>query len=533
MKVALIASIVIALLCSAQAAQSDTPNPIVTKQLNLFPDTQPTSMSDVQGNYARAYPLEKLRMQSAVTRTTASTETAEIFGAVMHGGERKPIVPPVTLPPGQANAQEAVPTNIPGFASLGDARFVLNQIGQRSSLFKRNLKETSRHTYMRRLLVTAVMRDTNHSPASAIKGAQVGMQSKMQNSSDAAADAGQNMLAGSLTVMFASLINVANENAGSPCSSSQPVKTLSNAIWMVQSMYKHVYLSIAILLLLPGAVITNTISLVSYGILGHPEDAETKVIHPFSAIIRSIIAIFLIPATQLIVSWCIDIGNSTTYCVVQFIQPSEITNWASEQLFNPPPANAANQMVPPTYALQAAPLQGNKTGNGKLDNVSKTVSGVETQSDATRAVQTVFNFMNFCLGTGLIMIVGFQIIMTCYLFLLGPIAAAFYAWPSGVGSLFNKVFVNWVDGVVNVSLWRFWWCVIILIMYIRIMWLREMGQYDPTSQWEMMMFTAFQMLLCYVPFIPFEFRPGEMVDKAIEQAKQMTSEGGGKHAKGR
>jgi uncharacterized membrane protein YgcG len=92
-----------------------------------------------------------------------------------------------------------------------------------------------------------------------------------------------------------------------------------------------------------------------------------------------------------------------------------------------------------------------------------------------------------------------------------------------VGSLFSKVFGNWIDGIINVCLWRFWWMVILLCMYTRIEWLMDMGQYDPYCQWEMIMFTAFGIILVYVPFIPFEFRPGDMVDKISQKAQEGSS----------
>ncbi len=42
------------------------------------------------------------------------------------------------------------------------------------------------------------------------------------------------------------------------------------------------------------------------------------------------------------------------------------------------------------------------------------------------------------------------------------------------------------------------------------------------------MFTSFQVILVYVPFMPFEFKPGDMVDKVMRKAKegQQQSSGG-------
>src|SRR5208337_1338092 len=100
-------------------------------------------------------------------------------------------------------------------------------------------------------------------------------------------------------------------------------------------------------------------------------------------------------------------------------------------------------------------------------------------------------------------------------------------WPSGVGSLFKRVFINWVDAVINLSLWRFWWVVVVLIMYVRILTLKALGEYQPNNQWEMAMYAAFMVIICYVPFMPFEFKPGDMVDKVLEKAEQGQQGGGG------
>src|SRR5205823_4712578 len=45
------------------------------------------------------------------------------------------------------------------------------------------------------------------------------------------------------------LINVANENAGSGCSAHAVSKTYANVVYMVQKMYHHTYLPLAILFL--------------------------------------------------------------------------------------------------------------------------------------------------------------------------------------------------------------------------------------------------------------------------------------------
>src|SRR5262249_29201896 len=85
------------------------------------------------------------------------------------------------------------------------------------------------------------------------------------------------------------------------------------------------------------------------------------------------------------------------------------------------------------------------------------------------AMQLGFNSSSHVMGNSLAILAAYQIVFMCYLFLLGPIAAAFFAWPSGVGSLFRQVFSKWLDAVVVLALWRFWWCVILAVMTQRIL----------------------------------------------------------------
>jgi hypothetical protein len=64
-------------------------------------------------------------------------------------------------------------------------------------------------------------------------------------------------------------------------------------------------------------------------------------------------------------------------------------------------------------------------------------------------------------------------------------------------------------------------------MYVRIMTLQALGEYQPNNQWETAMYAAFMVIICYVPFMPFEFKPGEMVAKVLEKAEQAGKGGGG------
>lgn len=308
------------------------------------------------------------------------------------------------------------------------------------------------------------------------------------------------------------LINVANEGAGQPCGGKEPVKVHENAVWMVMNMYKRVYLEIALLLLLPGAVLTQVKGLVSGGILQSQNDEDA--VSPFSGILKGMVAIFLIPSTQLIVSYSCDIGNSMSYEVKRHINEQLLYEWADEQVFRAPEGNKKDVIKNPNQF----PVL------GKLSEGSEKESGVESQSEATVMLQTLVNLAAMSAAFALVMLCAFQITTMCYLMLLGPIAAAFYAWPSSVGTLFNRVFTTWVDAVVNVGLWRFWWTTVLLAAQTRIEWLQEIGQYNPYYEWEMIIFIAFIVILTYVPFNPFDFKAGEMVSQIMQKAEMAVSE---------
>lgn len=338
----------------------------------------------------------------------------------------------------------------------------------------------------------SVRQQVGNSPEAAADKAKAGMQSQCQGAGEAGAAGTVEGLEQALMVMFMpmSTINIANEAAGTPGSTLTPFRPLSQAIWMVQKMYKQVFMPIAILLLLPGALILNIKVMVQSGInKGGDEDTTS----PFSAIMRSIIAVFLIPATQLIVSYASDIGSAMTHEVSGATKVMALVAWAKTAM-----------------GESMTPLNGEAAGT--------------SQMQAGKAVfAAVMNTVAMTLAYGLLMLIAFQITIMCYLMCMGPIAAAFYVYPTGVGRLFKPVFANWVDAVINIALWKFWWCVIVLCMVTRI---NLMTFVDINPVWEAYMFVCFLVMMSYVPFCPFECKPGEMVDKILQKAQELKKSAG-------
>ncbi len=317
---------------------------------------------------------------------------------------------------------------------------------------------------------------------------QAAFQGKLTQSEHACGQAAQNNFTAGGAMVQQSLINIANEQAASPLPPGSTTRTLPQAIWMVQQIYKAIFLPIAVLLVLPGAVMTQCKGMVQAA-FNHSSIPSEDSISPFTGILRALIAVILIPTTQLIISYSIDIGNSLTYEVQNFIDNPSIASWVGQQTVGTPPTSTQQQMAQEQAETGAQAMTG-----------------------------SVLNEVNMLLSYGITVLIAYQIVMMSYLFLMGPIAAAFFAWPCGINSLFKAIFANWLDAVTNLALWRFWWCIILLAMTTRIHWLTELGQYNPQDPWEKAVYTSFMVMLTYVPFNPWEFKPGELVDTLLQKA---------------
>ncbi len=332
-------------------------------------------------------------------------------------------------------------------------------------------------------------------------------------SSAAASSAGEDAiqcLMNAMDGMTLNLINVANEDAGTPCASNQISKTYSNAVWMVQRMYKTCFLPMAILFLLPGALITNIKTFIGFGILHNNNDEDA--VSPWTGILRSIIAIFLIPMTQVVVSYMVDVGNSLQNACQPYVNVPLIILWAEEQvqIFKPEQQGSPIKNLP---NIPFAPWRGKFAGMPVGGAVMEQISGLDA------ALSELANECTHILSEGLTIAHAFQVVMVCYLLLLGPLAAAFFAWPSVGRDLFRKAFASWVDGVVILSLWKFWWNIVLICMTVRC----ESGALNPFDPFEVYYLAAFLCILMFVPFNPFDFKPGEIVGNAMKHAEAVAS----------
>lgn len=363
------------------------------------------------------------------------------------------------------------------------------------------------------------------------------------------------------------LINVANEASGTGGNVGALFRSVPDAVGMVMIMYKHVFVPMAILFLLPGAVISQVKGMVGRGLSNTVSVPEAQ--HPFDGILRSMVAVFLIPATQVIMSWSIDVGNSLAYSMRDWVDIPMILNWCSELSYDPKPNNYDNAIRQPQPQSNygggggvtgGAPATGGGVsgffnsiinavlsaifggdyaiGEGAAVNMRETATHLERQGYMMVMLQMAFNFMLYVAAVFLVIMSAFQITIMCYLFLLGPLAAAFYAWPqvnSGKVALFRGIFGNWLEAVIKVSLWRFYWMVVLAVVTQRLIYT---GGGTGDLQWEVAMFASFLGIMLYVPQQPFDFTPqgsfakAEQVYSQAMQAAQSQSGGGGGGGKG-
>lgn len=389
------------------------------------------------------------------------------------------------------------------------------------------------------------------------------------SASNSAANAGEQTLNTALDrIMDAdaggAFINVANEASGTGGNVGALFRSVPDAVGMVMIMYKHVFVPMAILFLLPGAVISQVKGMVGRGLSNTVSVPEAQ--HPFDGILRSMVAVFLIPATQVIMSWSIDVGNSLAFSMKDWVDIPMILNWCSELSYDPKPGNYDNAIRMPQpqsnyggggtsgsgstgggggilgtiiNAILSAIFGGDYAiGEGAAVNMKETATHLERQGYMMVMLQMAFNFMLYVAAVFLVIMSAFQITIMCYLFLLGPLSAAFYAWPqvnSGKVALFRGIFGNWLEAVIKVSLWRFYWMVVLAVVTQRLIYT---GGGSGDLQWEVAMFASFLGIMLYVPQQPFDFTPQGSFGKADQvysqamQAAQAQSGGGGGGGKG-
>jgi hypothetical protein len=236
----------------------------------------------------------------------------------------------------------------------------------------------------------------------------------------------------------------------------------------------RVFVPIALLLLLPGAILAQARAIVAAGspVLGYT--------NPFDGIIRSIIAIFMIPATSLVVNYSIDLSNALTYAVnseyarmfgsnmYMDALAAEIRAFpvrdpdTNENIIDRPQAST-NPWYNPNS--QFAAFEG-LINDREMDPVTGTDIAPQDRADealsaASVAAREVMFGSNAMLATTWNVLCGFQMAYMYYLWFVGPIVAALWVWPM---AQLRSALPNWIQGVVTLAFWALLWNTTVLLM---------------------------------------------------------------------
>lgn len=236
-----------------------------------------------------------------------------------------------------------------------------------------------------------------------------------------------------------------------------------------------IFVPMAILLLLPGAILTQVKSIIAAGtpVLGEA--------NPFEGIQRSIIAIFLIPGTYLVINYSIDLNNSITYSIAdQYKQVFGSDMYRDAISFHirafpaRQPAENRNALDQKTTAM--GPLLHGTTAFARFEGlmienkIEDPVAGIylappdradESLPIPAIAAKEMFNSTNATFMIAWNILCAFQMIYFYYLWFIGPITAALWVWP--MKSLRNA-FPSWCEGVITLGFWSLFWNTSILLM---------------------------------------------------------------------
>jgi hypothetical protein len=237
----------------------------------------------------------------------------------------------------------------------------------------------------------------------------------------------------------------------------------------------QIFVPMAILLLLPGAVLAQMRAVIAAGspVLGE--------VNPFEGILRSLVAIFLIPGTALVVNYGIDLNNSIAFTI-----NSEYTRIFGSDMYKdalcaemratPVRQTQSNRNALDQQTYQGRPLLGATSAFGMFEgammenSIQDPCSGInqspaqaanENMSSGMAATRLMMNGSNASLAAAWNVLCAFQLAYLYYLWCVGPIMAALWVYP--LRTLRNAL-PSWVEGVVTLCFWSLFWNTVILLM---------------------------------------------------------------------
>lgn len=286
---------------------------------------------------------------------------------------------------------------------------------------------------------------------------------QMQNTADSAANLERNQAASAIDFTASYLYNFTVDQGNR---------------W--NKIRDQLFIPMAILILLPGAVLAQVKAIVSAG-----TPVIQDVSSPFEGILRSIVAIFLIPATYLVINYGIDVANSITYTIASEYKrifnsdmykdalclhvrafPIRMAHENDNGIFRPP--TQWDQLDPkgPKNQTPAAVMEGQTTSNMLEDPCANTrIVPPERTNEAAPFVSTSERAMMGISNAGLAatwnILCAFQMAYLYYLWCVGPVVAALWVWPS---KQLREALPSWTEGVVTLCFWSLFWNTVVLLM---------------------------------------------------------------------
>lgn len=232
-------------------------------------------------------------------------------------------------------------------------------------------------------------------------------------------------------------------------------------VW--QRIRYELFIPMAVLLLLPGAVLAQVRAIVAQGsnIIGD--------VSPFEGILRSMIAIFLIPGSFLVINYGIDVSNSLTYTIADEYHRmfrSDMYEDAKCAIKRALPINKAqsnrNSIEPP---IPAKVINHDVWSSMESHTLATRLNDPCIPVDESRLPDEDVNasmMINRLLFNGTIASLGltwniycaFQMVFLYYLWCMGPVSAALWVWPI---QRLRQAFGAWVEGVIILCFWALFW----------------------------------------------------------------------------
>ncbi len=264
-------------------------------------------------------------------------------------------------------------------------------------------------------------------------------------------------------------------------------------VW--NKLRNNIFVPIALLLLVPGTILTQTKVMMS---AGNPV-VETG--NPFEGILRAIVAMCFIPGSYLIINYGIDFSNSISHSIQDFYKSQFGTDMYADAFKGEQRAFPARQAAENTnnlsFAQGLAPISASSGGSGIQEGFAPMAPFLNSASDVTglgglesqlfknksfapdgtqQAIEGMTDELmpasevaarlavfgsNMAITTIWDLLCAFQLIYLHYLFLVGPIMAAIWVYP--VRQL-REAWPNWVAGVITLCFWSLFWNTAVLLM---------------------------------------------------------------------